>query len=466
MTQCTYRLGIDVGVTFTDLVVARDDGLVTTRKIPSTPADYSKGIADGLVVWLAEAGAGPDSVTGVVHASVRAAARVFIDEGSEAVAVSFLHAYANPVHEIEAAAILTGELGPDIYLCRGSEILPGIREYKRTSTVVVNAAIGPVIARYASALTARLAAVGIGCPVEMMHSGGGIMRLASAVQRAAALHEWATSLEAAARATMRAEGYDLAAAAIRLSGDLRYLGQTYELTVPATGPVAGVAGLFEQEHDRTYGHRSDRDPVELVNLRLAVRLPAATGASRLRPTGPSCVVTGPCEHPVPLRIAVAVTVTDDAIDIDGTCDQVQASINCPISLPESAAFCAIRCLSTEDIPNCEGYLRPITVRAPKGCLLNTRFTLRGDRRDHPPYRLDGGRPGAPSAHVLTGPDGPRVLPAMPMESYCGNENEVFRMQGAGGGGVGDPFLREPERVLKDVLEGKVTRTGARLRAHT
>ena len=50
---------------------------------------------------------------------------------------------------------------------------------------------------------------------------------------------------------------------------------------------------------------------------------------------------------------------------------------------------------------------------------------------------------------------------MPMESYAGPVDAVFRMQGAGGGGVGDPLLREPERVALDVQEGKVTREGAR-----
>ena len=86
-------------------------------------------------------------------------------------AVSFLHAYANPAHEIDACTILAAGLGPGVYLCRGSEILPEIREYERTSTAVVNAAIGPVVARYAAALVARLEAAGIGCGVEKMHSG-------------------------------------------------------------------------------------------------------------------------------------------------------------------------------------------------------------------------------------------------------------------------------------------------------
>ncbi len=300
------------------------------------------------------------------------------------------------------------------------------------------------------------------------------------------------------------------------------------------------------------------------------------------------------DTPEPIRILATITIMDDSIDIDftGTSPQVAASINCPISLPESAAFTAIRCLSRRDIPNCDGYLRPITVSAPEGCLLNpvypaacgargvvgyrvfdaimqalakvvpdraiggseggpflmaaggrhqgrqfvlnemlvgtwgaratsdgiegisnpaanlsnqpiemieaempveilrygfvpdsggpgynrgglafdrefrflqpTAFNLRGDRRDHPPYGLEGGQPGSPSAHLLVATDGTsQMLPAMPMRAFRAEAGEVFRLVGAGGGGYGSPLEREPERVLADVMEGKVTIAGAR-----
>lgn len=95
------------------------------------------------------------------------------------------------------------------------------------------------------------------------------------------------------------------------------------------------------------------------------------------------------EHPTPIRIRATVTVMDDTIDIDfaGTSGQVAASINCPISLPESAAFTAIRCLSRRDIPNCDGYLKPITVRAPEGCLLNPVYPAACGARGVVGYRV-------------------------------------------------------------------------------
>jgi N-methylhydantoinase B len=100
-------------------------------------------------------------------------------------------------------------------------------------------------------------------------------------------------------------------------------------------------------------------------------------------------IDGVGENPQPLPIVATVTIADDTIDIDftGTAEQVAASINCPISLPESASFCAIRCLSQQDIPNCEGYLRPITVRAPEGCLVNPRYPAACGARGVVGYRV-------------------------------------------------------------------------------
>ncbi len=91
-----------------------------------------------------------------------------------------------------------------------------------------------------------------------------------------------------------------------------------------------------------------------------------------------------------------------------------------------------------------------------------RFTLRGDRRDHPPYGVSGGQPGRPSAHKFTTRDGiESMLPTMPMTSYIARPGDVLHVTGSGGGGFGDPFAREPERVLDDVREGKVTVEAAR-----
>jgi len=259
-----YRVGIDIGGTFTDIALVDAAGTVSIRKVASTPDDYSRGIADGLAALIAELGIAPGKITAIVHATtvatntilefkgartalvttrgfrdvlelrrlripvlydlqydkppplvprqhrleisermgpdgtvrvpldeadVRDAAQRFRAAGIESVAISYLHAYANPAHEIRTEAILREALGDGVYITRGSEILPEIREYERTSTAVVNAYVGPVIRSYADALAGRLAAIGVTAPIEMMHSGGGIMRLAASVKRAASLVE-------------------------------------------------------------------------------------------------------------------------------------------------------------------------------------------------------------------------------------------------------------------------------------
>jgi N-methylhydantoinase A len=94
----------------------------------------------------------------------------------------------------------------------------------------------------------------------------------------AALTSAFAALEARARAALAAEGLGGAAVVCDRLADLRYVGQAYELTVPAPAGALGPADLtalaarFGQEHERTYGHRADDEPVELVNLRVVARV--------------------------------------------------------------------------------------------------------------------------------------------------------------------------------------------------
>lgn len=85
------------------------------------------------------------------------------------------------------------------------------------------------------------------------------------------------------------------------------------------------------------------------------------------------------------------------------------------------------------------------------------LTLRSDRREHRPYGIEGGEPGAGSSTVVRSADGEeRLLPTMPMEAVAlGRDDVVFHVS-AGGGGFGPPFERAPELVLEDVLDEKVS----------
>ena len=97
------------------------------------------------------------------------------------------------------------------------------------------------------------------------------------------------------------------------------------------------------------------------------------------------------------------------------------------------------------------------------CLTDeTSLIVRSDRATHPPYGLDGGMHGAPSANVLVRPDGTEhQLPAMFSTTIRAGDTFVHRI--AGGGGFGDPLEREPERVARDVADGKVGVAAARER---
>jgi N-methylhydantoinase B len=84
--------------------------------------------------------------------------------------------------------------------------------------------------------------------------------------------------------------------------------------------------------------------------------------------------------------------------------------------------------------------------------------LRTDRRRFLPYGLQGGRPGTPSRNVLT----PRAVTELPGKcTVTIRRDDVFRHVLAGAGGFGDPLDRDPERVLRDVLEEKITPAYAR-----
>jgi N-methylhydantoinase A len=90
----------------------------------------------------------------------------------DAVAICFLHAYANPAHEALLARMIRAEY-PRLFVSVSHEVLPEIREYERTSTTVVNAYVGPLVADYLTALRARLAGIGVQARLLMMQSSGG-----------------------------------------------------------------------------------------------------------------------------------------------------------------------------------------------------------------------------------------------------------------------------------------------------
>ena len=259
-----YRVGVDIGGTFTDIVVLSMDGSVRTRKVSSTPEDYGVGIIAGITEILDEAGIAPANIDGVVHATTVATNTILefkgartalmttrgfrdllemrrlripelynlqyekppplvprrlsceigerlgpngevweeLDEetvrrgaekvraaGAEALAICLLHSYANPEHEYRVRDIVRAATGNDIYITCSADILPEIREYERASTTVVNAYIGPVIAKYLGSLSGQLRDIGIDAPLQVMQSSGGVMAAEAAIEKPAYIVE-------------------------------------------------------------------------------------------------------------------------------------------------------------------------------------------------------------------------------------------------------------------------------------
>ena len=106
-------------------------------------------------------------------ADVEKAANVFRAAQVEAVAVCFMHSYANAANE-EKAALRLCELLPDAYLSVSSRVLPQVRFYERVSTTVLNAAVGPILKRYLDNLVRKIGDAGYRGVLLIMQSNGGV----------------------------------------------------------------------------------------------------------------------------------------------------------------------------------------------------------------------------------------------------------------------------------------------------
>jgi N-methylhydantoinase A len=84
----TYRLGVDIGGTFTDVVLLGADGSLTATKVLSTPADYAEGVLDGIVRLRRDTGIALDAIAGVVHASTVASNAVLERRGARVALVT------------------------------------------------------------------------------------------------------------------------------------------------------------------------------------------------------------------------------------------------------------------------------------------------------------------------------------------------------------------------------------------
>jgi N-methylhydantoinase A len=248
----SYKIGVDVGGTFTDFLMTDQKGRASVFKILSTPEDPSVAVMKGFSAMAEACATDVTSFLGrveiIVHGTtvttnavltgntaktgllttrgfrdalqmrrgireepynnrylppspivprylrvpvtertdqsgsvltcmdvrdVEEGADLFRKNGIEAAAICFMHSYVNNSNETAALERLR-DLMPDAYLSVSSRILPQVRFYDRTSTTVLNAAVGPILKRYLSSLTSKLEAGGFKGILLIMQSNGGV----------------------------------------------------------------------------------------------------------------------------------------------------------------------------------------------------------------------------------------------------------------------------------------------------
>lgn len=118
-------------------------------------------------------------LTTLDETALRGGCQKLAAEDIDAIAITFLHAYANPRHERRAAGIVR-EIMPDVSISLSHEVAPELREYERTSTTVANAYVQPLTARYLDRLEQGLQQAQLQAPLHIMLSNAGICSVQTA----------------------------------------------------------------------------------------------------------------------------------------------------------------------------------------------------------------------------------------------------------------------------------------------
>src|SRR5262252_8276003 len=110
---------------------------------------------------------------------VRAAAKLLLEQGAQAVAITFINSYANPENERRAVAEVRA-LWPNAFITASHEVLSEIREFERSSTAALKAYLQPVVAAYIGKLETALTAQNFPGQLHIVQSNGGVMSTATA----------------------------------------------------------------------------------------------------------------------------------------------------------------------------------------------------------------------------------------------------------------------------------------------
>ena len=285
--------------------------------------------------------------------AVRDAAAELLRRGAEALVVHFIHAYANPGHELRAAEIAR-EVWPNPFVTVGHEVLREVREFERGSTAAVNAYIQPVMSRYLSQLAGELAEGGLRQELLVMQGNAGTMSA-----RFAGEHAAQTVMSGPAAGA-------LATARIGMEAGFRNLigcdmgGTSFDVTLIRDGKPA-----ISAEKDIAYGvpvrvpmidiHTIGAGGGSIARVNAAGILQVGPDSAGSRP-GPICYGRGGTQPTVTdanLLLGrldpAAIAGVDAPVPLDQVRDAIGAQIGAPLGLDPVQAAAAVIAVATNHL---------------------------------------------------------------------------------------------------------------------
>lgn len=421
----TLAIGVDVGGTFTDLVVHDPaTNRLRIRKVPTTPEDQSRGFLDA----LEQAQAPLRQVDSLVHgstigtnavlerkgvrcglltsegfrdvlelgrrtrpnawgltgtfealiprelrieiperldatgavvtpldeAAVEAAIAELMEQGIDALVICFMHAYADPTHEIRAEAIARAQW-PGGFITRSSSVLCEIREFERASAAALNAYIQPLMSRYLQRLSAGLREGGLGPPLLVMQGNGGMMSVELGSEQAV---QTVMSGPAAGAIAAARIAHDAGFSNV-LACDMG--GTSFDLTLIKDGQPA-----MTTEKDMAYGVPLHVPMVDIHTIGAGGGSIASVDPSGLLKVGPESAGADP--GPIVYgRGGTAPTVTDanvilgridpkgltgrDGLDAAVVRERIESTLGAPLELDAVGAAAAVLAVANNEMAN-------------------------------------------------------------------------------------------------------------------
>ena len=406
MGTVRYRVGADIGGTFTDVALLGSDGSIATAKVSSTPEDYGVAIIDGVMRLMHQRALDASHVEGVIHGTTVATNAILQRKGARTALITT----AGFRDVLELARLRYSKLY-DVNFVKAKPLVPHRLRF------VVDERMGP--------------RGEVRKPLDDENSRAVIERVRAADVEALAICMVRSDIP-------NAEGYMRPIRVIVPPGSI------FSPKLPAAANARGITGFRAIE--TVFGALAKVVPG---------RVPAASEG------GCSNTSIGGMWQGEPFVFTETVFGgwggRPDRDGVDGISSLAANQSNQPVEMVENDN--PIEIVEYGFVHNSGGpgkYRGGLaSVREWKLVADEAVFTIRSDRRTHLPYGVAGGKPGTPSWNILNPGDEQQILPVLPRESTVLRKGDSVRHVVPGPGGYGDPLERDPELVLDDVLDEKL-----------